>query len=133
MKNFNTIINLSLLDDSINTDFYEGRPWEELFKNAVAKKTLEEAKEKEALQKKALLEEQEKQTQYKNQTQQKEHVAPLKVFRQPSTLRDMLKEYNGRRTHLAPIKTPVSSFETEQSLELISIPNIPGKILRPAS
>lgn len=135
MKNFNSIINLSLLDDITNTDFFESRPWEELFKNAVAKKAFEEAKEKEAL-KKSLLEAEAQ----KRQVQQKEQVTSLKVFRERPSFRNMLKEYNGRQTRSAPIKvgpavgapavgTP--SFESEPGLELISIPNIPGKILRP--
>jgi hypothetical protein len=58
------------------------------------------------------------------------------VFSSQPTLRQMMHDYNGRSAGRPPIKsvavpTDATAFRFE-SVDLINIPNIPGKILRPA-
>jgi hypothetical protein len=56
-----------------------------------------------------------------------------KVFRNRPTLKTLMQEYNKPSVKLSTIKpnTVISEFYSQKILR-IAIPNIPGKILRPA-
>lgn len=120
MKKWNDLASLGLLDDGALLADLPERAWEELVHKAaeasappkivapLAPNPLREA-----------LAEQRK-----------------RVFSSKPTLRQMMAEYNRPTSRTAPIKTaetPATQDDFDfQAVDLIQIPVIPGKILRPA-
>lgn len=126
MKKWNDFSCLGLLDDVIVTE-PPSRAWEDLTRTA------HQAAEK-ASRAKA-------QAEAQAIAARKAAIASAppaierKVFSSRPTLRQMMQEYNKRTARVAPIKgadlvASRSTFRFEK-VDLIRIPTIPGKILRP--
>ncbi|MBI3544482.1 MAG: hypothetical protein HY075_14520 [Deltaproteobacteria bacterium] len=119
MKKFNDLASLSLLDDDSSTNLPE-RAWDDLTIKAMraeaAPKVVQPTKAAAA--------------------PAPRQAPAARVFSSKPTLRQMMSEYNKRSARIAPIKTydPAADPATFrfESVDLIQIPIIPGKILRPA-
>lgn len=106
MKKWNDMNSLGLLDD-VNATEPPERAWEDLTRSATPPpgKIIQPAT----------------------------RPVPLRrVFSSKPTLRQMMQEYNRRTAYRQPIKTQAPESFSFQAMDLIQIPSIPGKILRPA-
>lgn len=128
---------LSLLDDSVAFIGAEEREWLELTKNTFTKQETPKTSPPSTQQ---LLYQQLKTAKpSENLTTTNKGT---KVFKNTKNLRQLMMEYNGRKTTLPPLK---SSLQTQSAkprnksdfkydrMEIMEVPSISGKILRPAT
>lgn len=126
---------LALLEDKKSRSFLtkDLHPWQDLFLSGRAlieqnkqEKVLKEQQKKEALKKIA-----------QSPSKLVAGVSQAKIFSSKPSLRQMMKDYNGRQSTLPPIKKNKPSKKASRpgfqfdSVELIELPSISGKILRP--
>lgn len=128
---------LSLLDDSTAFIGSEEREWLELTKNTFTKKETHQVTKPSTQQ---LLYQQLKTA--KPSENLTTTTRGTKVFKNTKNLRQLMSEYNGRKTTLPPLKSSLQTQNSKPSnqsdfkydrMEIMEVPSINGKILRPTT
>ncbi|MGE4233331.1 MAG: hypothetical protein AB7F43_08385 [Bacteriovoracia bacterium] len=121
---------LALLDDAVDGDFRSFTPWHGLVLAMLHKKLrkIEQADQRKIAAKTAL-------PVALPSARVKNTKGSEKIFSSRATLREMMHDYNGRTNTLPPIKSSrprkITNGFSFDSVELIQLPSISGKILRP--
>lgn len=137
MKKWENLSSLGLLDDQQTAALPE-RAWEDLTSSA-ARTTAQRTQvppKNQSSSGKVVLPAQSTLGRARAAELARQNQARSKVFSSRPTLRQMMDEYNRPRARTSPIKSPApgaafGDFRFE-SVDLINIPIIPGKILRPS-